>query len=569
MADSVKLGQLVVEIAADLKDLRRGQTETKNVLEGMGKQSQRAAQQIQSSFGFISGRLGALVAGYISAQKAVATFNQNIDDISALGRLSQTTGIAVGTLSALQRIAQENGVEFSNFSQVVSQFGTRLTEALINPTSKAGGAIERLGLQLRDGQGNLRNFADLLPDIADKFASWTDGAAKAQTAAALFGEEAGPRMVPFLNRGRAAIEEQIRVLTESGQVITREGVQKAEDYRRALSRLDAATTSFGRELTLLAAGPLTSVTNAMTDFLGAVRKAATLPPISTEESQAQIKRLNERIVELNKLIETQGTLRPRMAEGWRAEIEAARAAVAKIEESFTRVSASDVFRPPPEDEAQRQEAIRAAAAQVALIQEQMAGQVPLLQQLLFGTDPEGARGIAQSFIDALSQTEAAMQRQGQTAKQIAAQKRQLAMTEQGHILDTASLAASTLTAVFAKSKGAAIGSAIINTGVAITKALQLPTPYNWIQAGLIAASGAAQIASIRSANPSGGGAVAGTGSTGSGESVEPEAPGRSLFIQGVDPGAIFGGKQLEELIKSINNEVQNGATLISTRNIRT
>jgi hypothetical protein len=43
--------------------------------------------------------------------------------------------------------------------------------------------------------------------------------------------------------------------------------------------------------------------------------------------------------------------------------------------------------------------------------------------------------------------------------------------------------------------------------------------------------------------------------------------GRALFIQGLDPAALFSGRQVEDLIRAINTEVQNGATLISTRNL--
>src|SRR5690606_40586536 len=59
--------------------------------------------------------------------------------------------------------------------------------------------------------------------------------------------------------------------------------------------------------------------------------------------------------------------------------------------------------------------------------------------------------------------------------------------------------------LFPKSKAAAIASAIINTAVAVTEALKLPPPLNFVQAGLVAAAGAAQVATIASTNISGGG----------------------------------------------------------------
>ncbi len=49
-------------------------------------------------------------------------------------------------------------------------------------------------------------------------------------------------------------------------------------------------------------------------------------------------------------------------------------------------------------------------------------------------------------------------------------------------------------------KAFAVGEAVANTALGITKALTLPPPASWIQAGAVAASGAAQIATILSAS---------------------------------------------------------------------
>ncbi len=137
--------------------------------------------------------------------------------------------------------------------------------------------------------------------------------------------------------------------------------------------------------------------------------------------------------------------------------------------------------------------------------------------------------------------------------------------EQEQILSTASLAAQTITSLFPKQKGAAVAAAVINTAVGITRALStLLPPWSWIQAGLIAASGAAQIATINSTTLSGGASPTPTGA-GAGASAEPEAPTRMLAIQGLNPDDLFSGGQVRGLIDRINTEVQNGVTLISTR----
>ena len=72
------------------------------------------------------------------------------------------------------------------------------------------------------------------------------------------------------------------------------------------------------------------------------------------------------------------------------------------------------------------------------------------------------------------------------------------------MLAVASQAAQTITALWPKQKGAAIAAAIINTAVGVTKALTLGAPpWNFAMAALVAASGAAQIAAIRSTGEDG------------------------------------------------------------------
>lgn len=138
---------------------------------------------------------------------------------------------------------------------------------------------------------------------------------------------------------------------------------------------------------------------------------------------------------------------------------------------------------------------------------------------------------------------------------------------QNAIMDTAQMAGQAIASLFPKSKAAAIAEAVINTAVGITKALRdVPWPLNWVQAGLIAASGAAQIAAIRSANPGGGGSAPRPGGSRGITPVEQRDPGRAIQIN-MRRGDIWSSDAVAELIERINDEVSNGRTLVSTRTV--
>jgi hypothetical protein len=170
----------------------------------------------------------------------------------------------------------------------------------------------------------------------------------------------------------------------------------------------------------------------------------------------------------------------------------------------------------------------------------------------------------QAFRNAFAAQEAAMLQSGATAAEVFAMKRQLLLQEQNLTLDTASKAASAITSIFPKSKAAAIGAAVINTAVGITRALQLPPPFSWIQAALVAATGAAQIASIRSASPSGGSTPT-VGSGGGAASEEAAGMMPQMITIELQQGALFSSEQVVALMAMMREQVGNGHTLFATR----
>lgn len=142
---------------------------------------------------------------------------------------------------------------------------------------------------------------------------------------------------------------------------------------------------------------------------------------------------------------------------------------------------------------------------------------------------------------------------------------QLQLQQQQAILQTASMAAQTITMLFPKQKGAAIAAAVINTAVGITKALsEVPWPMNWVQAALIAAQGVAQIAAIRSASPSGASAPSVAGGAGAG-AADAGGAAPQMFVVEMKAGSLFSAEQVQGLMELFNEQTKNGHALIATR----
>ena len=116
--------------------------------------------------------------------------------------------------------------------------------------------------------------------------------------------------------------------------------------------------------------------------------------------------------------------------------------------------------------------------------------------------------------------------------------------------------------LFNISKGFAIAGALINTYEGITEALKLPPPLSYIEAARVGALGFAQVASIRNTRP-GGGSFGGSGGVGAATNggAAGESPGRTFVnVNLVGEGAIGRG-QVRNLIRLINEEIEDGAVL--------
>ncbi|MGE8940485.1 phage tail tape measure protein [Leptospira interrogans] len=585
MTTTATLGKLVVYFTGDTTGLDKGKRTAESTFKNIEGQAKRVAGSIRQHIGAI--------APWVTAAGAAAVFTRAMQNVIATARqldvFSTQTGIAVSSLNELRVAAELAG---SSFDDLISATSTFTTSVRAEPLSRAAQALREVGISARNAQGDFVTLDEALPLIADKFAGWADGAEKASVATALFGE-AGIKLLPFLNRGAQGIADLRKEAASYSTSMNAETVQKTKDFNAAIVRMSEAFNSLVLEATP-AVELLTKVTNAIAaairernrlsnqnDFeratadweyqLEVVRKMRTLlseTKVDLEEAQ---KLHGAGSIEVARLEQSYEHLTEDLAKAVALQKEL-KAALDGMPGAPTQLPGLTVDPPKPkptdlgDPRTGPDKALQAAMDKLAVMREEMT-QFPASISEAFSVIPSEFDGV-HAEIDRLTQKYG---QHADTVRQLAAMKKDLWRQEQDVIMDTATAAASALTAVFGKSKAAAIGSAIINTAVGVTRAFRdVPWPYNIVQAALVAATGAAQIASIRSTTEKGGGGGGGGGSVGGGSaapSAEAASASRSLTIQGVDPSAMYSGAVVGNLIRAINVEVQNGATLIATKNL--
>lgn len=575
MADAAVIETLLIKIGADIIDLKRGVNDANKNLEGLDKTTKNTAKNMTASFVAMVRGLLPVISVVAAVSTAIKAMQQAVANTQALDQLSQATGISVQRLSELRNAALATGVDFQSLSQALTQFGPRMTEALANPASRGSQALRALGIDVRDAGGNLRSLDELLPQFADKFSSFTDGSNKAALAVALFGEEAGPKLIPLLNKGRAGLQELNRSL---GATVTQQDADRVRQFQETIGKLQIAFEKFSQELVVRIGPAIIAILDRTRE--GAVKLIEEWNNVRLNMLQEAAKKSAEEIDKLGKEMVDLVAERERLFglgepfEHLTPRIVALQDEITRLADQIRAVNAEMGFlgeqqgqhllpaRPAPQMDP---EAIEKAQFQLDQLMEKLQGSRTILDEMNFAwADHSDRVAMAVEKINAVY---------GEGFKReraIAQARHQINMKEQEDILSTASLAASTLTQLFGKNKLAAIGTATINTAVGITRALStLSPPWSWIQAGLIAAAGAAQIASIRSATEQGGG---GNPSVGSGGASATGAAGeeqvnRSITVQGIDRNALFSGGQMAGLIDLLNEETKRGSTLLAT-NIR-
>ena len=180
---------------------------------------------------------GAAVGGLLAITKGV------IDAGDSLAKLSQKTGIAVEDLAKLQYAAGLSGVESEALGKSLNKLAVQVTSAAAGAPETAS-TFAALSIDLRNTDKTLKGTADVLGELADKFAAMPDGPEKAALAIKLFGK-AGADMIPLLNGGSAAIKAMGDEVEALGGLMSTQLAKSSEQFNDNLDRLKTSASAVG------------------------------------------------------------------------------------------------------------------------------------------------------------------------------------------------------------------------------------------------------------------------------------------------------------------------------------
>ena len=253
--------------------------ETREAMEEVEKDSakmssgiERSTKKTQAAFTRMKEGVGKAGTAVISAMKALkvaaaaaaaglaAIVLESSSTQDAVFLLSQRLGETAEGITALGAVAAgTSGVELEEFGAALSDLSTKA----VNQTD----VFKKWGIQTKTTGGQVLSAGDLLDNVADRMSKLSTQAEKAALADELMGE-AGRRLVPMLQDGSAALDEQKRAAIEAGLAMTDFESRAGNALQTQLGATAGALSSVGSAMTGQLAPALTVITKHTQDVAG-------------------------------------------------------------------------------------------------------------------------------------------------------------------------------------------------------------------------------------------------------------------------------------------------------------
>lgn len=198
----------------------------------------RAARRVNRGVGDNIRAMRRLSLVAVAAAGSVALVGKNaLSTAENINDAANKTRAGVDALQKLRFAADQNGASARDMDDALTRLTRRMSLFATDGGGPAAKALEALSINVKDASGNLRASDDVFREIVGKFESLKTNAEKAALASQLFGEDAGPRLLPLLNLGAKGIAEFSAKAEEMGLVLDVAMVRKGAEANAKIRAL--------------------------------------------------------------------------------------------------------------------------------------------------------------------------------------------------------------------------------------------------------------------------------------------------------------------------------------------
>lgn len=239
MATGTEIERLFVKIEGDIAGLKASMGKAVGEVDKAEKQMTGRLDKLAGSFTSVGGAaraiggpIGVAAAAILAASRIAVKYADDLND-QALA-----LGINVEKLQELRFAGQQNGVASEDLDRALMKLNLTTGDAIRNGGAAAE-KFERLGISIKDANGETRDTGAIFEDIVARLSKIPSAAERAAAAGDLMGDKLGLKLNQMLGLGTDGLNAAIAKAREMGAVIDQDVIDKAA---KANDELDALAT---------------------------------------------------------------------------------------------------------------------------------------------------------------------------------------------------------------------------------------------------------------------------------------------------------------------------------------
>ncbi|WP_263147977.1 hypothetical protein [Pseudomonas sp. RIT-PI-AD] len=243
-----------------------GKVTTQVVIEGKnnaGKAFAEADSQFER-FAANAKKAGGVIAAALTVGALESWIKTNVDAIDLTGELAERTGMAASEFAGLQYAAKFASIESEGLAAALAKFNQNVGKAAEGTQAQAA-AFGKVGVEIRNQEGNIKPLGQLFSEVAGKIAAMPDGVNKSALAIELFGK-AGTKLLPLLNMGADGIGRLKQEAADLGVVLEDEVYDAAGKFNDTLDVLETAAQGAGQKFTAELIPALNTVSGLLLEY---------------------------------------------------------------------------------------------------------------------------------------------------------------------------------------------------------------------------------------------------------------------------------------------------------------
>lgn len=266
---------VILKLEADLADYRRDLTQAQRLtdtkLDAIEKRGEAMGQGLKRGFSLAKAAAVGFVAS-IGVEAITRAISSGLEYASSLGEVAQQLGVSTNALQEYRYAASQAGLSSEEMDQALGQLTRRIGEAASGTKAQAE-AFQKLGISVKDANGDVIDAGDAIPRIADALRGVESPAERAAILMDLFGRS-GQKLEPLLAGGAGAVNELRDAAHKLGIVLSEEQIQNADDTADKLSAVQQVLQARIAGVVADNAKEITELANSLADLADKAIKAA-------------------------------------------------------------------------------------------------------------------------------------------------------------------------------------------------------------------------------------------------------------------------------------------------------